>query len=361
MFCCAVCDKKGAADLHPGGHIYSVPEETIPGDFVWYDDNRKTIDWHTCLLWVFLKICLSSLIRLPGHLAAHNSRSCGSGVHLKMGGVRIGLGGRWLIGDVLLNVPPSLFADAVEDCEAGGRRELQPSGRGRGAQSEIHGDNQMNYSPWSSGFEPRKGVCPHFALEGLRRPCRNRWLFQPAVMSIKIFCDRKVFLPWTHRICPFLHQKFCRSGQASQRGQEGCRSGQGRWSRQSPRRGSNTESNRYRSSTNTESNTNADAANMQYTSENRIVADSNISEVALPYFRFSATVFGNIWWISFSDLNARKSQKNKLGNLFFCFLKSTSLVRRARDRIWRALTAFLMIQEGWTLALTDDGTLSKGQ
>ena len=109
---------------------------------------------------------------------------------------------------------------------------------------------------------------------------------------------------------------FCRSGQASQRGQEGCRSGQGRWSRQSPRRGSNTESNRYRSSTNTESNTNADAANMQYTSENRIVADSNISEVALPYFRFSATVFGNIWWISFSDLNARKSQKINLETFF---------------------------------------------
>ena len=85
MFCCAVCDK----NLHPGGHIYSVPEETIPGDFVWNDG--KTIDWCTCLLWVFLKICLSSLIRLPGHLAAHNSRSCGSGVHLKMSRVRIGL------------------------------------------------------------------------------------------------------------------------------------------------------------------------------------------------------------------------------------------------------------------------------
>ena len=147
MFCCAVCHKKVTANLHPGGHIYSVPEETIPGDFVWYDDNRKTIDWCTCLLWVFFKIRLSSLICLPGHLAAHNSRSCGSGVHLKMGGVRIGLGGRWLIGDVLLNVPPSLFADAVEDCGAGGHRELQPSGRGRGAQSEIHGDNQVNYTP----------------------------------------------------------------------------------------------------------------------------------------------------------------------------------------------------------------------
>ena len=35
----------------------------------------------------------------------------------------------------------------------------------------------------SSAFKPRKGVCPHFALEGLRRPCRNRWLFQPAVIT----------------------------------------------------------------------------------------------------------------------------------------------------------------------------------
>ena len=37
-------------------------------------------------------------------------------------------------------------------------------------------------------------------------------------------------------------------------------------------------------------------------SEKRTVADSNISEVGLPYFRFSATDFGNIWWINFSDL-----------------------------------------------------------
>ena len=104
--------------------------------------EKRLIDAHA-----FSKIRLSSLIRLPGHLAAHNSRSCGSGVHLKMSGVRIGLGGWWLIGDVLFNAPPSLFADAVEDCGAGGHRELQPSGRGRGAQSEIHGDNQVNYTP----------------------------------------------------------------------------------------------------------------------------------------------------------------------------------------------------------------------
>ena len=38
------------------------------------------------------------------------------------------------------------------------------------------------------------------------------------------------------------------------------------------------------------------------TSEKRTVADSNISEVGFPYFRFSATDFGNIWWINFSDL-----------------------------------------------------------
>ena len=41
---------------------------------------------------------------------------------------------------------------------------------------------------------------------------------------------------------------------------------------------------------------------LDLTSEKRTVADSNISEVGLPYFRFSATDFGNIWWINFSDL-----------------------------------------------------------
>ena len=63
------------------------------------------------------------------------------------------------------------------------------------------------------------------------------------------------------------------------------------------------------------------------TSEKRIVADSNISEVGLPYFRFSAIVFGNIWWISVSDLNIKHcSQKGPyletlLGSLFIfqCF------------------------------------------
>ena len=60
---------------------------------------------------------------------------------------------------------------------------------------------------------------------------------------------------------------------------------------------------KYRSNTNTDTVENRDENG--YTSEKRIVADSNISEVGLPYFRFSAIDFGSIWWISFSDLDIK--------------------------------------------------------
>ena len=81
---------------------------------------------------------------------------------------------------------------------------------------------------------------------------------------------------------------------------------------------------------------------LDLTSEKRTVADSNISEVGLPYFRFSATDIGNIWWVNLSDLkNGIADCWVLISNLFFCFCKSISLARRAKDRIWGAFTAFL--------------------
>ena len=61
------------------------------------------------------------------------------------------------------------------------------------------------------------------------------------------------------------------------------------------------------------------------TSEKRIVADSNISEVGLPYFRFSAIVFGSIWWINFSDLNIKINPLHFIKNIMRVFPTSKLL------------------------------------
>ena len=148
-------------------------------------------------------------------------------------------------------------------------------------------------------------------------------------------------LPCARRICPSVHQKSCRSGPTSQRAQEGCRSVQGRWTRQSWKKKRFRRNIIYSTDTSSETRKDIGPKTWSYLREE--------NSCGFKHFRGGSPIFQvfchRLWQHLVDQLfrpeNGIAECWLLIPHLFFCFFKSISLARRAKDRIWRAFTAFL--------------------